>query len=198
MELELDKIFFTSKNGQKIEDRYRYLLTRIHELGSIVISLLVAMIVMVIDISSMIKYLTFFPWFFVSNFIINLVVYICILWSRNYYRKNLDALTMALVNKDYRSVRKDRVKKISEKIPFMKEEVKTLNELDKLKSEERRLRNEMENSLSLAAYEERRLVDAKGYDRQVSEKIKKSYYEDASKFRKELLDVRREIEKLTD
>ncbi|WP_193062957.1 hypothetical protein [Oceanobacillus oncorhynchi] len=72
-----------------------------------------------------------------------------------------------------------------------------MSELEKLQSEERRLRNEMENSLQLAAYEERRLVDAKEYDKEVSAKMKKSFYDDASEFRKELLKVQNEIEKLT-
>lgn len=73
---------------------------------------------------------------------------------------------------------------------------KNLSNLEKLQSEERHLKNELENSLRLAAYEERRLVDAKGYDKEVSEKMRKSFYDDASEFRKDLHVIQKEIKKL--
>ncbi|GGN64351.1 hypothetical protein [Oceanobacillus indicireducens] len=71
-----------------------------------------------------------------------------------------------------------------------------MSNLEKLQSEERHLKNELENSLRLAAYEERRLVDAKGYDKEVSEKMRKSFYDDASEFRKDLHVIQKEIKKL--
>lgn len=107
MEMQLLQIFLNGEEGKRIEDRYRYLLARIHELGGILVSLLVAVITVIIhSIWSFFVY-SQTNWSITIWFIlINLFVGLFILLSRNYYQKNLDAFTKFYVGLDKKSVTK--------------------------------------------------------------------------------------------
>lgn len=102
MENELTNIFLNHKQGEKIRERYRYLLTRIHELGGIFIALLIVLSISIYNLifDSMYKSTSF--WIY---FVVIILVTICIYLSRNYYSRNHDALTANLVCKEYKTVK---------------------------------------------------------------------------------------------
>lgn len=68
--------------------------------------------------------------------------------------------------------------------------------IDELRKKEAKLKSEMENSLQLASYEERRAVDAKGHDKKVSEIMSTKHYQDAEDTKEKMFEVRRKIKEL--
>lgn len=85
-ELILDEIFINDTNGEKMQERYRYLLSRKHELGGVTISLGVSVIVIMIY-NLYYRVVFGWEWFY---FITVLALFLIILVSRNYSSKNID------------------------------------------------------------------------------------------------------------
>lgn len=101
MEMELSKIFHKADNGKELTDRYRYLLTRVHELGSIVVAFIITNIIIIIRTINE----SGFDKVDITCFFIYLFLLIVIALSRNYYERNLDAFTYELIGKNYYSVK---------------------------------------------------------------------------------------------
>lgn len=115
MELEITEKFYEDKNNgdnQNLElmDRYRYLLTRMHELGSTFVALMASILFILIN-----SIINNFTGSIILYLVILCVITVNVLFSRNYYRKNLDAFTMKYVKKDYNSLRNKGFKWLNNK-----------------------------------------------------------------------------------
>lgn len=99
MELKLNEVFYEARNGKELKDRYSYLLTRIHELGSIVVGLEISLaIIFCLSFNYGFNYIVI-----IYMFVLSVVCFI--IWlSRKYYRRNFDALTREIVEEDYKTV----------------------------------------------------------------------------------------------
>jgi len=89
------------KTGEQLRNRYRYLLTRTHELGGIYFALFIVLIIGMINMVTYKAYNKYFVIYLAVLVVITIFIYL----SRNYYRGNLDAFTKKLVGEDYKTVR---------------------------------------------------------------------------------------------
>lgn len=105
MEMELFQIFLKGEEGKRIEDRYRYLLARIHELGGILVALIIAFFIILFHFS--IIYFLYGSINIVSLtfMVVIAVVGIFILISKNYYQKNMEAF-ISFFGIDYKTLKK--------------------------------------------------------------------------------------------
>ncbi len=101
MELEIaERIAEKKERAEELRDRYNYLLNRVHELGGLFVALTPTLIFLFF------YHLKYHSWnflemlFFILLFIISLIVF----FSRNYYRRNLDAFTNYISGRDYNSI----------------------------------------------------------------------------------------------
>lgn len=107
-ELKLNQVFRDCKeNGKQMESRYRYLLSRIHELGGILIAFyLINLIYVVTIISLLCKQKSNKAIIIIISLLVVLVLTYVVRISRNYFQRNLDALTMEFAGYDYDTIRK--------------------------------------------------------------------------------------------
>lgn len=99
-EMKLFQIFICHKNGEQIRERYKYLLTRVHELGGIVVALVISFLFI---LPHAIRNFSFCVLVFIVAMI---VVWLFIKGSRDYYSKNLDSFTMYYVGMGSESIKK--------------------------------------------------------------------------------------------
>lgn len=85
-EIKVDEVFVTEEHGEKLQERYRYLLSRKHELGGVATSLgISSLIIFIIIIFQPIN--QFWSWIY---FCIVLLLFLIILISRNYSSRNVE------------------------------------------------------------------------------------------------------------
>jgi len=85
-ELQLDELFFKDDEGTKKQERYRYLLSRKHELGGVTVSLFISwFVVLLINTCGSNNEMWSWVYFFVV-----FILFLIILISRNYSSKNVE------------------------------------------------------------------------------------------------------------
>lgn len=94
LEIEIFRLFLNSERGERIEERYKYLLTRIHELGGIKFALVGALIIMILNFICSLLHKDFN---LLSLIYIGVNIFVCyfIKLSRDYFQKNLEAFINA-------------------------------------------------------------------------------------------------------
>ncbi|MYL57210.1 hypothetical protein GLW20_06795 [Virgibacillus halodenitrificans] len=100
MEQEITKIMSISERSVELQNRYRYLLNRVHELGGLFVALTPTLFILFFYHLLNRSWNTLTIMYFVLLFIISTVIFL----SRNYYRRNLDAFTKDVAGKEYNSI----------------------------------------------------------------------------------------------
>ncbi|MEI5909590.1 hypothetical protein WAK64_21440 [Bacillus spongiae] len=101
-EIAVDEYFFKNEIGKMQKERYRYLLSRKHELGGLKVSLLFSLIIILI-----VSILTKFNWWEVLYFITVFIFYLLIHYSSKYSSMNVEKYFSYYLTKSMNSNKDD-------------------------------------------------------------------------------------------